>query len=419
MFNVNKHKLLIKDFHKVIENKHVLFNDGENDVIYTGYNKYQNRLLCSIMFEDDDKGYLRYMHVLVSEKQYSDFINQQITLKDILEINQSVFIVDLDYESNELDQNLVPINEIPNNYLPLDNSFCPDFIREPSFSYAVSLVGGLADSHKAEARELSSVSTKFSDFLKSSTSFINDFDFENKIYVEALKAGSFKINFRVDIKEPEQLKIIDNSTNKIGDFLSNYFKYFFNQLPKEENSVFKSETVNSEKFKELEKELEIIYEEKYALPEGGVEQKLIDLISFSADQIKEIDYEGNFKELKFEQSSLDDDIPYGVIDKSFIPSIEDKIFDVGEFKSEPIIRIDETPKEYAFQVYQFNTNTGNGAAYFTNNEGAVSKIIVHARGKEDYKNTAFTKSMDEGKPLKFKGIGEYKDEKLKKVTSQY
>ncbi len=419
MFEVKKHKSLLKNFHKVVENKRVLFNDGDNDIIYTGKNQYQNRLLCFIMFEDDDEGFLRYIHILVSEKQYSDFINQKVSLRSLLNTNESVFIVDLDYGLKEIDQNLVSINEIPNDFLPLDNSFCPDFIKESSFSYAVSLLGGLADSHKAEAKELSNVSTQFSDFLKSSTSFLNDFDLENKIYVEALKAGSFKINFRVEINEPEQLKIVDNSTDKISGFLSNYFKYFFNKLPQEDNSVFKSENVESEDFQKLEKELEIIYQEKYVLPEGGVEQKLIDLINYSATQIEEINYDGSFKELKFEQSTLDDsDIPFGVIDNSFIPSIKSKMFDVSEFESEPIKRIDDSPKEYKFQVYQFNTNSGNGSAYFTDKEGSISNIKVYARGKDDYKNTSFTKSMDEGKAMIFKGIGEYKDEKLIKVTSE-
>ena len=94
------------------------------------------------------------------------------------------------------------------------------------------------------------------------------------------------------------------------------------------------------------------------------------------------------------------------------------MFDVSEFESEPIKRIDDSPKEYKFQVYQFNTNSGNGSAYFADKEGSISNIKVYARGKDDYKNTSFTKSMDEGKAMIFKGIGEYKDEKLIKVTSE-
>lgn len=419
MFKVGKHKLLLKDFHKVVEGKRVLFNDGENDIIFTGTNKYKNRLLCFIMFEDDENNFLRYVHVLVSERQYSDFINQQTSLKNIINKNESVFIVDLDYALNEIDQNLVSINEIPVDYLPLENSFCPDFIKESSFKYAVSLLGGYADSHKAQANELSDVSIHFSDFLKSSTSFINDFQLENQIYVEALKAGSFTINFLVEIKEPDQLSILNNTTEKISYFLSNYFKYFFNKLPKEDNSVFKSESVESEDFQNLEKELKTIYKEKYTLPKDGVEKKLIDLINYSANQIKDINYDGSFKELKFEQSSLNNhETPFGLIDDSFFPSIRDKISEVNQFEEEIIERFDENPKEYEFQVYQFNTISGNGSAYFTNSEGSISKISVKAKGKKDYKNTSFTKSMDEGKSILMKGIGEYKDDKLKKITCE-
>ena len=400
-----------------MENRRVLFNDGDNDIIYTGFNEYSNRLLGFIMFEDDENEFLRYIHVLVSEKQYSDFINQQTSLISIIDKNETVFIVDFNYKLNEIDQNLIPTNEIPTDYLPLENSFCPDLIKESFLTYAVSLSGGLADSHKAKARELSDVSTHFSDFLKSSTSFINDFQLENNIYVEALKAGSFKINFLVEIKEPKQLSIVDNSTVKISKFLSNYFKYFFNKLPEEDNSIFRSETVESEDFQNLEKELQIIYEEKYSLPKAGIEQKLIDLINYSATQIEDIDYNGSFKELKFEEGSSDDfAMPFGIINNSFIPSIKNKMFDVSRFEVEPIKRIDEYPREYKFQVYQFNTNSGKGSAYFTDSEDSVSKITVHVRGKEDYKNTYFTKSMDEGKPITFKGIGEYKDNKLKKIT---
>ena len=179
MFKIEKHKTLIKGFHKIVSNKVVLFNDGDNDVLFTGTNLYRNRLLCCIMFEDDEVGFLRYLHVLTTQKQYSEFINKKISFRHILEVNESAFLVDVDYNMNEIDTNVVSIDEIPNDFLPLPNSFCPEFIFEPSFSYSLSMVVGLADVHKTKASELSNVSTHFSDFLKSSTTFLNDLDFEN------------------------------------------------------------------------------------------------------------------------------------------------------------------------------------------------------------------------------------------------
>lgn len=418
MFEVNKHKPIFKDFHKIVDNRFVLFNDGDNDIMFTGTNKYSNRLLCCIMFEDDDEGFLRYIHTLVSEKQYSDFINRNISFKEILDSNETVFLVDLDYSMNELDHNLIYIKEIPQKFIPLKNSFCPKFIFDKSFSYSVSLLGGLADLHRAEAQELSDVSTHFSDFLKSSTEFLNDLNVEKGIYIEALKAGSFEINYKIELKETEQTDLIGKSTQNVNDFLSNYFKYFFNSLPKEDRDVFNKEIVESKEFKILEKQLESIYEENFVLPPAGVEQKLIDLIQYSAKQIENIEYNKSFKEIKFqENTTYGSPIPYGVIDEEFIPTIKNKMFNLDPPKIETFIQKDEFPKEYAFRVYKFSSESGKGSAYFMDEKGNTSKIIIHAKGLEDYKHTKFTKSMDEGRPYNFEGIGEYENGLLKKVTS--
>lgn len=419
MFKVNENKGYIKDFHKITSNKLVLFNDGDNDIIFTGTNSYSNRILCSIMFEDDDEAFLRYIHVIVTEKQYSEFLNSKKSFRKIIDNNNSIYLVDYDYSMKEIDFNYIGVNEIPNDFLPLNNSFCPDFIYDSSFSYSLSLTGGLADLHKTIASELSSVSTKVSEFLKSSTEFLKDFDLDNRIYIEALEPGSFKVNYKIDIIESKQISIVENSTEKINSFLSNYFKYFFNSLPEENDDVLKNDVIDSENFKRLEKELESIYEEQHALPIDGVEQKLVDLISFSAKQIEEIDYGESFNELKFQQTTKEGYIvPIGIINSEFNNNIQNKVFDVSEFIADDIIIEDDTPKEYPVQIYKFSSETGKGSGYYTNAENSISRIIVHGIGRDKYQNTIFTKSMDEGKVYIFKGIGKYKNGILIKVTCE-
>lgn len=417
MFKVEKHKILLKDFHKIVCNKVVLFNDGDNDVLFTGTNLYANRLLCCIMFENDEIGFLRYLHVLITEEQYSEFINKKISFRHILDVNESAFLVDVDYNMNEIDTNVVSIDDIPNDFLPLANSFCPEFIFEPSFSYSLSMVGGLADVHKTKASELSNVSTNFSDFLKSSTTFLNDLDFEHNIYVEALEVGSFKINFKIEYKEPQQIGLLNVSKVSINEFINNYFKYFFNQLPTENNNVFRSKIVNSKKFKELETELEKIYEEKSVLPEGGVEQKLIDLLNYSSKKLEKIEYNGSFDSLKFQNlSNTGEEVPFGIINNDFITSVKDKMFDISKFESEPIIIYDKTPQIYKIQIYQFSNETGTGKAYYSDKYEVISKIRINAIGKSNYDNTIFTRGMDDGKPFDVNGIGKKVDGKLKIIT---
>ena len=122
MFKIKKHKTPIKDLHKIVDNRLVLFNDGDNDIIYTGTNTYGNRLLYCIMFEEDEEDYLRYLGTITTEQQYSDFLNQKISFRSIIDSNQTVFLVDLDYSNNELDSNIVSIKEIPDEFLPLEHS---------------------------------------------------------------------------------------------------------------------------------------------------------------------------------------------------------------------------------------------------------------------------------------------------------
>lgn len=422
MFEVKKHKMLIKDFHKIVNNKVVLLNDGDNDVLLTGTNLYANRLLCCIMFEDDEVGFLRYLHVLTTEEQYSEFINKKISFRNIIEINESVFLVDVDYNMKEIDANAVSIEEIPNDFLPLANSFCPDFIFEPSFSYSLSMIGGLADVHKTKAYELSNVSTHFSDFLKSSTTFLNDLEFENNIYVEALEAGSFKINFKIEYTEPHQIGLLNVSKESINDFINNYFRYFFNQLPEEKEDIFKTEIVISEKFKELENELENelekIYAEKSIIPQEGVEQKLIDLINYSSKELEKIEYNGDFDSLKFQNmTNTGEEIPFGIIDNEFILSVKDKMFDVSKFEAKPVVIFDENPQKYKILIYLFS-ESGKGNAYYTDENEVISKIIIHATGKSNYDNTIFTKRMDDGKPFEVNGIAKKIDGKLKQITCE-
>lgn len=417
MFEVKGHKTIIKDLHNIVNNKLILFNDGDNDLIYTGTNPYGNRVLCCIMFDDDDNEFLRYFHILTTEIQYTDFINKKVSLLNILKDNQSFFVVDFNYSLNELSSNLVSIDDIPNEFLPLEDSYCPDFIYNPTFQYSISMQGGIADDHKSTSKGLNSLSTSFTDFFRSSTDFLKDLELNSDIFISALAPGSFKINFKIEITEPSQLSIMELPKNEINHFLNNYFNYVFNNLPIESEDVFHTEVVLSEPFKKLEQELKQLYDKKGATPQSGVEHKLIDLINYSVNNLKNIDYSQGFDRLSFiNQSNEGDEITFASIDNNLISTIEKRLFDTTEYIESDVIILDEKPIEYTFQVFQFNTDTGNGKAYFTNQDGQITKIAIYAKGKVNYQNTGFTKSMDDSKPCKYKGIGKYVNSKLKNIT---
>lgn len=420
MFKVNGHKAIVKDLHKIVDNKLVLFNDRSNDVLFTGTNIYTNRILACIMFEDDEDDFLRYYQVVTTEEQYVNFINRRLSLRKILEDNENFFLVDYSYSMEEIDYNVVSFHEVPNEFLPLENSLCPSFVQEPSFAYSLSMQGGLSDLHKTKSKDLSIVSNKFSDLLKSATNFLDDLDISRNIYIEGLEAGSFKINFKVEIDSPDQLGLINIPTEQINNFLNEYFNYFFNDLPEEDENIFREAIVSSDKFKDLEQKLELLYADNFVVPQAGVEQKLIDLINYSVDSIKEIEYNESFNSLKFENITASGQaIPFAIINEDFIPSIENIVYNVDQFNARDIIEVDQHPQNYNVRVYDFSTISGKGSGFFYQPDGQTWKIIIHATGKDNYENTIFTKSMDEGQPYIFRGIGTRKNGKLKKVVYTY
>lgn len=418
MFEVKPYKVMIRDFHKIVNNLHVLFNDGDNDVLYTGTNGFGNRILGAIVGEDDDNNFVRYFHIVVSDEQYTGFINRQTSLRAIIEESDTVFIIDKTHGGKEISVNLIPIIDIPSEFLPLANSFCPDFIKDPSLKYAVSLKGKISDLHKATPEELAQVSAKFSDFIRTSTEFVNDLELSRRVYIEALKAGSFQINFDLEVSELQQLSMFTVSLDNLGTYLSSYFNYVFAKLPSEENGIFKESEIVSTDFRKLESTLNKVYEERHIVPQQNLEHKIIDIISYSVENLKGMDFE-NFDKIEFiNYEKSGNELPMGLIDKGFIPSIESKIFRPESLEKEDIIELDQIPTKYSVQVYNFNTQTGNGGAYLATGEDKIEKISLHARGRTNYENTAFTKSLDEGKIVTIEGFATRVNGRIKVIQVQ-
>ena len=84
-------------------------------------------------------------------------------------------------------------------------------------------------------------------------------------------------------------------------------------------------------------------------------------------------------------------------------------------EDEDEIIIDENPQEYSIRVYQFNTQTGKGGCFVQYNNDILDKVILHVHGRNNYENTDFTHSMDEGRIITVYGIGNKINGRLKKL----
>ena len=300
----------------------------------------------------------------------------------------------------------------------MNNSLCPNFVKDPSLKYAVSLKGKISDLHRTTPEELNQVSTKFSDFIKTSTEFVNDLELSRRVYIEALKAGSFQINFDLELLAAQQLNVFAVPLDDLSKFFNSYFSYVFSKLPSEEQNVFKQEEVSSAEFKKLDSTLARIYEERHIAAPQNMEQKIIDIISYSVENLKGLEFD-NFDRIEFiNYEKSGQELPMGLIDKDFIPAIENKIFKPENLKKEDVIELDQIPQKYNVQVYNFNTQTGNGGAFLRIAEDKIDKISIHARGKSNYENSFFTKSLDEGKVVSVEGLATRVNGRIKAIQIQ-
>jgi len=415
MFNVERHKTIIRDIHKIVSNRYVFFTDGDNDILYSGTNIYGNRILAAIIYDDEENDHLRYLHILIDDSQFFKFINRELSLISILQINESFFIVDLNYDGSEKFVNLISFDELPEEFRPLENSFCPEFTIDPTFEYCVSLKGKSSDLHKAKPDDLNEVNTKFTNFIEASLEFIDKFDYERSLYIEAPIAGSFQLNFIINLETRDQFRLYNVPKRQLNGFINHLYNYILYQLPTEEDDVLISEEGLSERFNSIKSELESIYESAQLSYDAEDQQNLVKSINRSIMNLKDIDYEGSFDHIEFANiSETGEKIPIGLLNRDYIPSVRNKLYMLIE--EEEVITVDNNPINYQIRVYQFNTQTGNGSAYVKYDEDKLDKVSIHVHGRTNYENTDFTHSMDNGTIVTILGIGKKISGKLKEIN---
>lgn len=400
----------IKTSLPVIINNYTILHFDEFPILFSGTNKYGNKLLGSLAYEDDDL--FRYFIVFLDDKQYSDFINKRKSYLDLIKLNQEIFVVDKDINNVELATFQLPINEIPADYLPHPDSFIPEQKLSTSLNFGFSLKGKLADFHKALVSDINSVSQRIYSYLEESLEPLNHLAISPVIYSQPSATGSYRLNFDIEFKSVTQLDLFPINQDKINAFINGYLNYIAYGLPKEDDDFLNLFPENSKSFNLLKQSFLDIYEGSgKAAPISTITDRLIENINNSANKLSEItEYLktsesfntielGNYTEQGdfYTIGLLTDDYKYSISSKLLI---EDNL--LLEAKD---VESDEIQKDYRILVYQLNLFTGKGRARLYYNEEDFHNIILHIQ-KEDKElsNSIFTKSMDEDKVVDVKGI---------------
>lgn len=409
MFEIKPHKSLVNDLPIIVDNYQILAQD-ENPILYIGVNRYKNLVLGIIIEDDDEARKLSYFHVILDTETYYNFLSKKITLLDIMKGNNPLFIIEKNYNGNLISSNILGISEIPEDYLPLQNSYCPDIAIPFSLNYGIRLQGKKSDLHKGEVHEINNIQNSFSDVLKSAMNSLQDFNLDYNCYLEPALVGSYKINFNIEF-DSQQLPLFSVDESLIASYITKYLDFIMIKLPTENNNVFTESTITSKAFKEVEHDFEKLYAENIAAKPGIVlEQKLLDSINNTAlkfeditNQIKTSKSFDTIEVISYDSSKTE--IGIGLIDKTYYEKIQNKLIIPENETETDIIEEDKEEKSYRVLIYQLNVESGKGGAmlYYGQDE-KFDRIAIHiTKNGKELNNTIFTNSLHEGKVVTIKG----------------
>ncbi|MBF0521058.1 MAG: hypothetical protein HQK92_15215 [Nitrospirae bacterium] len=384
----------------------------EEPILFSGTNKDGNRILGSLVDEADTLGFFRFFHVFISEKTYIDFLNGMISYLEILKNEESkIFVVDRNYDTTIRDIFLIGFNEIPSGYVPLENSFCPEFEKNYSLDFVVSLKGKLADLKRALTKEISNIQTAFSKILISSIIPLKSLYPTPSIYQKAYSEGSFRLNFSIDFDDNRLLPV---NKEYASQYVSKYLEYCMSYLHDEVNVIFKGEGIKAKNFEILKENLKTIYDSSSASLPENIEEIVKEELVVSADNFEKIteNMGTNFTGMEFLNKSVDNENPIGFLDdkcKSYFTEImkvieESKVYDK-----------DNEPKDYSICIYNLNTKTRKGNAHIIYNVGSdkeMSQPKIDITGNEPLDNSKFTESLHLNKWIDIKAKATRKGSKF-------
>ena len=392
----------------IIDNYAILHFD-EYPILFSGTNKYGNKILGSLSYEEDD--IFRYFMVLLDDKQYSDFINRKKSYLDLIQLNQEVFVVDKDINEKEVAVFQVPVVNIPTEYLPHPNSYISEQKVLASLSFGFGLKGKLADLHKAFVNDINNVNQKIYEYLQESLDALRSLSIFPVIYSQPSRIGSYRLNFDIEFKQVRQLDLFPVDDEKIKEFINSYLNYVAYLLPDENDDFLNSSPEDSANFQSLKESLLDVYKSGGIPSVSTINDRLVENINNSANKLLEVtEYLKSSESFnKIELGNYDDKGVFstvGYLTDDYKDSVSSKLLTEEALLIDDIeVEYDPTPQDYRILVYQLNLYTGKGRArlYYHQEDYYNIRILVE-KGDKELSNSIYTKSLDEDKVVDVKGI---------------
>lgn len=412
-------KILDVGFGTIVESYEVIHFD-QVPILFTGINKFGYRIIGSFVAEDNKGEFHRYFNALISSDTYNAFVHGKITYRKILEQFKNVIVVDQDIEDKEKKQvYLIPIENIPPEYLPSETTFYPLLNKKKSLNYSVSLVGGLADLHRADPSDVSKIQKSFTKALAHSCSPIRN-ALDSRILMQPSMAGSYKMNFDIELIEKGQM-LFDADKDSFAEFVALFFDYCINSVNGEIRLIL-DDRGHPREFKRV---MDHYAGLKKALAYNEERDDRKDLLLFMKDcleqlsKISEAAYSPNFKTIEFYNLDGDRRNVVGVIDRNFkyasLPTIE-----MIEDAIEGAV-IDAVPQNYEIIIYNLNVQTRSGNASVAKFEkpNQFCRPRIKFTGTKPLQGSPYSKSLHENEKIVVRGIGRRINDVYRSIKIDY
>lgn len=390
-------------------------------ILFLGVNKFGNKILGSHLEEDDDNKTIFTIHSILSNKDFYNFINKKKSYKEILKETSTKFLVEKNFGGKALASYNLEFDNIPQEYQPLEHSFCPNYKKSFSFSYSLRLKGKVADLNRAIAEEVSNIQTAFSDFLENRLKSLKNFNLQPAAYLQPYTSGSFKINLELEYKQVKPQDLFSKPL-PFDEYVHEYLKYITTSIVADKDQLLKEDDLAiSDEFKNLLIAFEKIYEEGHIkLPENHSEELKEDLKK-ALPRFEEITEQvgKNFDSIEFSNYKGQDEEFISIVDTNYSEAFENAVEEIEATKK--VVEVDNDYKDYEIYIYHLNTDTRQGNAFIKNldDETQMSKPKIKISGDEHIEQTKYTESLHLNKWIKVKAKAKRIDNKFRYLDIQY
>jgi hypothetical protein len=411
MFEIQNHYKVSSSLPIIVSNYKVLHFD-EYPILFSGTNKFGNKLVGSFSYEDYDNDTFRYFVLVVDDEQYSRFFQGHASYRELMDTSNDIFVVDKDINDKVVAAFQISTKSIPSDYLPEYSSFIPEQkLSLPSLKFVFSLKGRLADLHKAIVKDIVTINQDITSYLENSFQTLNLFPLIPTVYSQPSQEGSYRLKFDIELSQGMQSSLFPIDHDQVGRFLNDYFDYVTNVLPNDRAEELLDSNEGS-KFNKLQSSLVEVYNSANITPSKSLNFMLAENITASAEKLikvtESLKYNRSFSAIETGKlNKLGEFYTTGYIDNSYKERVAHKIFhEEQQLSLQDNVSSDPSPKDYRILVYGLNRYSGKGRAnlYFDDSEKYVSIGLTVHLNKKTLANSVFTKSMDEDKVVNIKGI---------------